>query len=75
MNIPQKTERTFTVSLTESELVLLVSALWNADLKAHQLHNLAAAEGNRRQADARRASGEKARALADRLCQLGGAAS
>ena len=70
---PPAPERTFDVSLTESELVLVIGQLWRMEHEQTILAHAAHKEGKTRHENARRESAAKALALADRLSEIGGA--
>jgi len=65
-------EEIFTVNLSESELTLVVGALWRLERHQIRLAQQASNEGNTRHATARRATAAKALTLADRLVAIGG---
>jgi hypothetical protein len=66
-------EKVFCVSLSESELVLVIGQLWRMEHEQNILAHAAHREGKMRHENARRESAAKALALADRLSEIGGA--
>src|ERR1700730_6770640 len=70
---PPASEKVFTVSLSESELVLLIGQLWQCEHTQTILAHSAKCEGNSRHEKARRDSAVKALALANRLEEIGAA--
>ena len=62
-----KLENSCTITLTESELNLLVSGLVVFEREQLRLANLAQEEGNRLEAEVRRSSASKIKQLADRI--------
>ena len=62
-----KPENSCTITLTESELNLLVSGLVVFEREQMRLANLAQEEGNQLEAEARRMSASKIKRLADKI--------
>ena len=67
-----KSENSYTITLTESELSLLVSGLVVFEREQLRLANLAQEEGSALEAEARRLSASKIKQLADRIANTAG---
>lgn len=69
---PMKPENSYTITLTESELSLLVSGLTVFEREQLRLANLAQEERSTLEAEARRLSASKIKQLADRIANTAG---